>query len=119
MLLSPLDTLVHDRSFVRFTPYKMGYIPPHALHNLSKYKYQGIDKWVHPMTSLSHLDLVLTERVVVATQIYIIKLRAEPVLELASGAMADLGRSEHCKRRGLVAVMPPSSPFSQLIDPSW
>lgn len=24
----------------------MGYIPQHALHNLNKYKYQGVDKYV-------------------------------------------------------------------------
>jgi len=44
---------------------------------------------------------------VVAAQIYIIKLRAEPVLELASRAMANLGRSEHCTRVFVARAPPP------------
>ena len=48
---------------------------------------------------------------VVATQIYIIKLRAEPVLELAGRAMADLGRSEHCKRVFVTRAPPPLHPL--------
>lgn len=44
--LAPLPA-AHQPS-CRFGSQKMGYIPPHALHNLTKYKYQGVDKWVYP-----------------------------------------------------------------------
>ena len=97
----------------------MGYLSPHALQNLTRYKYQGIDKCVYPMTfplaSRSGFLRALLTRVVVATQIYIIKLRAEPVLELASRAMAEMGRSEHCKRVLVAggAAYPPLNSFDR------
>lgn len=49
------NSAVHlSRSRPRSASRRMGYIPQHALHNLSKYKYQGVDKYVSiPMTSLS------------------------------------------------------------------
>ena len=60
-----------------------------------------------PLTSRSGLSQRSLTRVVLATQIYIIKLRAEPILELASRAMAKMGRSEHCKLGCCGATRPP------------
>ncbi len=69
----------------------MGYIPQHALENLRKYSYKGVDKCV----IITCHTASLSPRVLLApapTQVARLALRPPAVLGLAGDALADVGR---------------------------
>lgn len=69
----------------------MGYVPQHALDNLKKYSYKGVDKSVHPTRPLFPAPLTA----LLPAQIARVALCPATVLGLVRHPLANFGRAQH------------------------
>ena len=71
----------------------MGYIPQHALENLKKYSYKGVDKCV--IVSPPSLAPPPDPHPLSLAQVARLAIHPPAILELAGHAVADLGRTQY------------------------
>lgn len=72
----------------------MGYIPNHALAGLKNYKYKGVDKYL----SLLYLIVPVYSTLFWSNQVSAVELCFEPLLELASYIVAQIGGTKYGER---------------------